>query len=46
MKLNGSNKNLKFHDDAHENDSTSRGKKRLKPTKRIRKQDLDFDDEY
>lgn len=37
---------MKFHDDAYESDSTPRGKKRLKPTKRIRKQDLDFDDEY
>ena len=46
VKLKSSEKNLKFHDDAYDNDSTPREKKRLKPTKRIRSQDLDFDDEY
>ena len=46
VKLKSSEKNLKFHEDAYDNDSTPRGKKRLTATKRIRKQDLDIDDEY
>jgi len=46
VKLKGSEKNFKFHDDAFENASTRRGKKRLTPTKRIRKQDINLDDDY
>lgn len=46
VKPKSSDKNLKIHDDAYDNDSEPRGKKRLTSTKRIRKQDLNFDDEY
>lgn len=46
-RLKSPSKDFKFHDEGMMNDSIQRGKKRLQPTKRIRKQDLDiYDDEY
>lgn len=46
VRLKKSGKNSHFHDDTYESDSKPNTKKRLKPNKRIRKQDLDFEDDY
>ena len=47
LKLNSLIKKVDLEDDGFDNESIQREKKRLKPIKRIRKQDIDrFDDEY
>ena len=46
VRLKKSGKNYQFHDETHDNDSKPVAKKRLPPNKRIRKQDLDFEDDY
>lgn len=46
IKLNNLTKKVELEDDGFDNESIQREKKRLKPIKRIRKQDIDrFDDE-
>ena len=47
LKLNSLIKKVELEDDGFDTESILREKKRLKPIKRIRKQDIDrFDDEY
>ncbi|NEN25572.1 hypothetical protein G3O08_18935 [Cryomorpha ignava] len=47
LKLKSLSKKIDLYDDGFDNESIQREKKRLKPIKRIRKQDIDrFDDEY
>lgn len=47
LKLKSQPKKVSLYDDGFNNESFQRQKKRLKPLKRIRKQDIErFDDEY